>query len=128
MKKSFYIMLIAAMLFTAIGSAQAAKTKAAKAAKPISGVICTLNNVVKGNLERINKAEADQAIEKGYPLVLVTGQGKSAKVYFIYNEDGSYAGKNLAKYANNKKIGVTGKAKTANGVNYIIASKIESMD
>ena len=61
-------------------------------------------------------------------MVFCVEKGKSCKIYFVYNSDGTFAGKKLAKYANNKKVGIVGKAKTVSGINIIIADMIESAD
>ncbi len=97
-------------------------------AKPVKGYVASLNAVVLGQDGRVNKAEAKKLAEKAQPIVLVVEKGATKKIYFVLNEDGSYAGKKLAKYANNKFVGVVGKIKRAKGVDFIIATLIESMD
>ena len=93
-------------------------------AKPISGQIVSLSGLVLGN-GAVNKAEAQSMVEKAVPLMFKADAGS---VCMVYNADGSYAGKKLAKYASNKKIGIIGNVKTVNGIKIIIAEKIESMD
>jgi hypothetical protein len=66
--------------------------------------------------------------DEGKPIVFLVGEGKKAKIYFVFNEDGSFAGKKLAKYASNKYVGIIGKQKVVGGLNIIIAEMIESMD
>jgi hypothetical protein len=99
-----------------------------KAAKPTKGTVIDLNDWLKGGAGKVSKDQALKLAENGSPIVLMVGSGKSAKIYFVVNTDGSFAGKNLAKYANNKFIGVTGKTKKVGGMNVIVADMIESMD
>lgn len=104
----------------------AAKTSAKT--KPIKGTVISFSDFVIGGKGAVTKDEAIQLAEKGSPLVFLTGTGKNQKIYFVFNEDGSFAGKNLAKYASNKAVGIIGKTKTVKGMNIIIAQMIESMD
>jgi hypothetical protein len=108
--------------------AKADTKKAAKSAKPIKGKVVSLTNLYLGKAGAITKDEAVKMADKGDPIVFMVGDGKKGKIYFVYNTDGTFGGKNLAKYANNKNVGIVGKTKTINGVNYIIAEIIESMD
>ena len=50
------------------------------------------------------------------------------KIYFVINEDGSFAFKQLMNYAANQKVAITGIMKTISGINYIIMTDIESND
>lgn len=105
-----------------------AKAKTAKMPKPIKGYVASLNHFIKDGSGRVSKEEAEQLAEKGSPIVFITGSGKSAKVFFVYSEDGSFAGKKLAKYAHNKFVGIIGKSITKNGFNHIIMTMINPMD
>ncbi len=120
MKKLFAILLILAVTFTLSVNSEPAK--------PIKGKIVSLNDIVGGGTGKINKEQATELAEKGNPIVFMVGKGKSAKIYFVYNEDGTFAGKKLAKYANNENVGIIGKIKKVKGLNIIIAEMIESMD
>lgn len=100
----------------------------AKVDKPLKGRVASLNDIMMGGDGKVDKVKAQELAEKGNPIVFVVGTGKKAKIYFVYNEDGTFGGKNLAKYANNTNVGVFGKVKTVNGINIIIATMIESMD
>jgi len=129
MKKITSILLAVFMIFAAANFASAAPKKATpKAPKPIEGKVVSLNEVVTGSFTQWKKADAEAAANQGTPFVLMVGQGAKAKIYFVYNEDGSFAGKKLAKYSFNKKVGIVGKTKTVNGVQIIIAETIEAMD
>jgi len=108
--------------------AETANKAKGKAAKPIKGKVVSFTNVIMGKSTNLTKDEAMKMAEKGDPIVLMVGEGKKGKIYFVYNSDGTFGGKNLAKYAANKSVGVVGKTKTVNGLNYIIAEMIESMD
>ncbi len=96
--------------------------------KVYKGQVISLNRLVLNGKGTINKAEAEQEAQEGKPIVLMVGSGKNAKIYFVFNEDGSFAGKRLAKFADNKNVGVVGVAKVVNGINIIVAQMIESMD
>ncbi len=102
--------------------------KSAKAKKPIKGRIASLTGLFMGGDGKVSKDQAVSLAEKGDPIVFVVGDGKKAKIYFVYNTDGTFGGKNLAKYANNKFVGIIGKTSTKNGINFFIAEMIESMD
>ena len=91
--------------------------------KPIEGQVVSFNDLVMGGKGKITKEQAEKLAENGNPVVFKSGN----TIYFVYNEDGSFAGKKLAKYANNEKVGIIGKTKKVSGLNVIIASMIESM-
>lgn len=101
--------------------------KPGKAAKPTKGKIVSISRLYKGTME-MNKGIAQKCVEAGDPLVLLVGEGKKGKVYFILENDGSFSGKKLANYAGNKMIAVFGKIKTVNGLNYIVEDQMESAD
>lgn len=102
-----------------------AKAQAAvKMSKPIKGQIVDFSALVLGGNGVINKKKATALVAKGKPLVFKVGN----KIYFVFNADGSFAAKNLVKYANNKFVGIIGKTKKVNGLNIIIADKIVAMD
>ncbi|MCK5853391.1 hypothetical protein KAH27_10225 [bacterium] len=114
-----------------LGAAKTAKTTAAKVqsaavkmSKPIKGQIVDFSSLVMGGNGAINKKKAEALVVKGKPLAFKVGN----KIYFVFNSDGSFAVKNLVKYANNKFVGIIGKTQRVNGLNIIIADKIESMD
>lgn len=91
--------------------------------KPIQGQVVSLNNIVLSGNGKVTKEEAKRLAENGSPIVFKSGN----TIYFVYNEDGSFAGKKLANFAGNDKVGVIGKTKKVNGLNIIIATMIESM-
>lgn len=96
-------------------------------AKLYKGTVASLSGVYMGNYT-ITKDEAVRLAENGSPIVFVQGKGKSSKIYFLIDHDGSFLGKKLANYANNKTVAVNGWQKTVNGVRYIIVDFIESAD
>ncbi|MFH1050166.1 MAG: hypothetical protein V1779_04450 [bacterium] len=122
MYKMIALLLLAGVLFSATVNTEAAPPKA------IKGYVASLDDIVLGGTGKVDKAKATELAEKGSPIVFVTGKGKSAKIYFVYHEDGSFAAKKLAKYASNTNVGIIGKAKKINGLNILIAESIESMD
>lgn len=99
-----------------------------KSGKPIKGRVVSLSKFILDKQGTVGKDEAIKEAEEGKPIVFLVGEGKKAKIYFVFNEDGSFAGKKLAKFAANKFVGIIGKTQTVNGINIIIAEMIESMD
>lgn len=99
-----------------------------KSGKPIKGRVISLSKFILDKQGIVGKDEAIKEAEDGKPIVFLVGEGKKAKIYFVFNEDGSFAGKKLAKFAANKFVGIIGKTQTVNGINIIIAEMIESMD
>ena len=120
MYKLIALLLLIGVVFTTTVDAQTGK--------PMKGRVASFNDIMMGGDGKVDRAKAQDLAEKGNPIVFVVGKGKSAKIYFVYNEDGTFAGKNLAKYANNESVGIVGKTKTVNGIKIIIATMIESMD
>lgn len=107
---------------------QTASSKTKKSGKPIKGRVVSLAQMLLDKVGKVTKEEAKKQAEEGKPIVFLVGEGKKAKVYFVFNEDGSFAGKKLAKFADNKFVGIVGKSKVIKGINIIIAEIIESMD
>ena len=122
MTKFFGVLILMAVMFTAISSTDAL-AQAKKSSKPIKGQVVSFNDLVLGGKGTITKDQAKELAEKGNPIVFKSGK----TIYFVYNEDGSFAGKKLANYANNATVGIIGKTKKVNGINIIIANIIESM-
>lgn len=93
------------------------------AQKPIQGQVVSFNNLVMGGNGSVTKDEAKKLADNGSPIVFKSG----SRIYFVYNEDGTFAGKKLANYAGNQKVGIMGKIKKVKGLNIIIMTMIESM-
>jgi hypothetical protein len=106
----------------------AAKTEAkakTKGAKPMKGTVVALNKMIGAGNGKVTKDEAIKLADQGQPIVFMSG----SKIYFIFNADGTFAGKKLANYANNKAVGIVGKVITLKGgLKGIVADLIESMD
>ncbi len=129
MKKLLLLAVIFGLLFASTEGYSKEKAKAkAKAAKPMVGTVISLTDLAKGGTGKIKRDEAEKSAEAGNPMVYMVGTGKSAKIYFVMNSDGTFAGKKLAKYAHITKLGIEGTVKTINGVNVIMADKITPMD
>jgi len=130
MKKFLILAIVFGLIFAFTDSfSKAPKTaKPAKGAKPTIGSVVSLTALAKGGDGKVKKDEALKLVEAGNPLVFLVGTGKTAKVYFVMNADGGFAAKQLAKYANVKKLGIEGATKTVNGVNIIVADKMTPMD
>lgn len=99
-----------------------------KSGKPLKGKVISLAKFIIDGKGIVTKDEAMKDADDGKPIVFLVGEGKKAKIYFVFNEDGSFASKKLAKFADNKFVGIVGKTKVVNGLNIIIAEMIESMD
>lgn len=128
MKRTLGLLLIC-LLFASVSTfAQTKTTTTKKSPKPIVGKVVSLNEVATGNFVEWTKSEADTAAFYGTPFVLMVGKGSNAKIYIVLNEDGSFAGRKLSKYAFNEKVGVVGKKVVKNGLNFIIAETIEAME
>ncbi len=111
--KKYIISIFAAGLFIiAVAMAQ-------NPVPTLTGYTASLNGLVTSTDGKVDKSQAVALFKKGQPLVIVSKN----KIYFVYNADGSYAGKKLAKFANGN-VGVAGRVKKKNGVNFIIADKI----
>lgn len=95
---------------------------------PIKGQVVSFNDIAGGGTGEVNKEQAKKLADEGNPIVFKVGSGSTAKIYFVFNQDGTFGSKNLAKYANNKFVGIVGKTKRVKGINIIIAEMIESMD
>ncbi len=106
---------------------QSTETKP-KSGKPLKGKVISLAKFILDGKGTVSKEEAIKEADDGKPIVFLVGDGKKAKIYFVFNEDGSFASKKLAKFADNKFVGIVGKTKVVNGLNIIIAEMIESMD
>lgn len=106
-------------------SENAIAQKAAKAPKPvISGKVASLSNILTEQDVALDVKTAEGLVDKGQSLVIVSGKGKKAKVYFIMNADGSMANKRIAKMAD-KELNIFGRLSVRNGLNVIIADKFE---
>jgi len=87
--------------------------------------IVLLDDVATGNFRKLTKPMAQDMVEKGKILVV---KAENGSIFFVYNQDGTFGSKNLARYAANNYIGIIGKAKYQNDLNIIIAEIIESSD
>ena len=90
------------------------------------GYVTSLTDFVAGSGEnKISKEQAEKLLANGQPLVFVTAsEGGTGRLMFVFNTDGTYAGKSLAQNAG-IAITISGKVKNAKGLKYIIAEKIE---
>lgn len=95
----------------------------AYAQEPIKGQVISLNAFIMGSSGKVSKDQAKSLADAGNALVFKSGN----KIYFVYNEDGSFAGKRLASFANADNVGIVGKTKTVHGLNIIIMSMIDAM-
>jgi hypothetical protein len=122
MKKVLFLIVMLTLAFGVLP----AQTK--KAAKPIEGKIVSLAEYVTGNFSTWTKESAISAAEKGAAFVLLSGTGKTAKVYFILTQDGAFASKAIAKFAIAKKVAVVGKVQIKGGMKFIVHEIIEPVE
>lgn len=122
MKKLLILMLIFG-IFVSVTNLDAQK----KSKKPIEGKVVSMNDLAIGSFQTWTKDAAEAEAAKGTPFVFMSGTGKKAKIYFVYNEDGTFASKKLAKYAHNAKVGIVGSVKKVNGINILIMELIDTM-
>lgn len=85
------------------------------------GEIVSFDDVVKGGNGKVTSAEAEALMAKGSLLLFRS----SGKLYFVYSTSGAYAGKKLAKYADNSEVSITGKVAKKAGLNVITMSDIK---
>ncbi len=104
--------------------AEKAKPAAKDPKAPMMGRVVSLNKILASADGAVTKAEAKQLLKRKQLVVFQEGSSASGKIYFVYNADGSFAGKKLAKNADNKMIGIIGNIKKIKGVSIIIADKI----
>lgn len=109
--------MFAILLFVAFTSTMNAQ------AKEFKGKVVSINKIVVGQDASIDKAKATTLFEKSQPLGLMVGTGKKAKLYVVFNSDGTYAGKKMAELADGE-ITIKGKTKTMQGLQVIIADGI----
>jgi hypothetical protein len=91
--------------------------------KPLEGYVASLDGLVQGGTGKVSKADATAIVGRGGILVFKSGN----KVYFVYNEDGSFASKRLANFAAADKVGILGKAQSKGGINMFIMTHIDAM-
>ncbi|MFP4543887.1 MAG: hypothetical protein ACOCZW_00535 [Bacteroidota bacterium] len=99
-------------------------TTQAAAGDVITGRVVSFNSMALGSEGFVSKEQAEELVGRGAPLAFKVGQ----KIYWVYNADGSYAGEKLANFAGLNRVGIIGKIKSNLGLNFLIASKIESME
>jgi len=87
--------------------------------------IVLLEDAVSGKFRKLTKPSALEFTEQGKILVV---RAENGAIFFVYNEDGSFGSKNLARYAANDFIGILGKTKYKYDLNFIFAEYIESSD
>ncbi len=114
------LMLILLAIFTIATVSVSAKAPAK--AKKTDGKVMLLMDAIQG--KTTSAEEFKKMVEIGQPVVFVTGKGKSAKVHFVVNSDGSYGGKKLSNYYGKEKVTISGKKETRNGLSVIYADTI----
>lgn len=90
---------------------------------PLQGYVASLDGLVGGGTGKVSKDEANSIISRGGLLVFKAGND----VYFVYNEDGSFAAKRLASFANSSNVGLLGKTQTKGGIKIFIMNHIDAM-
>lgn len=119
-----FALLIGIFSFVNNTEAQTKKTTKAPVVKTFKGEVVSLSNLASGGKGKVLKDEAKKMAEAGNPIVFKIGK----KIYFVYHEDGTFAAKKLANYAEAKVVGIQGTTKTIGGLNFIYANMIEIME
>ena len=83
------------------------------------------DDIASGKHTKLNKEKAKEMATAGKLFVVKSEEGD---IFFVLNEDGTFATKRLAGYCNNKKIGIIGKTRQIDEMNIIIAQLMEGMD
>lgn len=92
---------------------------------PLICSIILFDDIPRGKHTKLNKGKAKAMAEQGKMFVVKSAEGA---IFFVLNEDGTFASKRLAGYCNNKKIGIIGKTYQIDEINIIVAQLMESMD
>ncbi len=90
---------------------------------PLQGYVASLDGLVGGGTGKVSRDEANAIVSRGGLLVFKAGND----VYFVYNEDGSFAAKRLASFANASNVGLLGKTQTKGGIKIFIMNHIDAM-
>jgi len=98
-------------------------TTAATQGKTIKGQVISLNDYMRDGKGVVSQARAKELVAANQPIVFKSG----GKIYFVFNEDGSFASSKLVNYVNAPNVGIVGKTQTRNGINIIIASMMQAM-
>lgn len=88
---------------------------------PLVGEVVDIAQLLTGGEGKVNREQALQLVERGQPIGVLAGN----VLYLVYNPDGSYAGKKLARFAN-APVGIVGRIHRRGGWSVIIADLIES--
>jgi hypothetical protein len=130
--KSLKFLFIALLAFSFVNIVNAAEKKAAPAKtakpaakKPIEGTVVSLENILAGKDVVLTKDQAVEVVKNHGTLLLQVGKGKSAKLYFVNNPDGTVASKKLAVVAGGTTT-VLGAVQTMAGINVITSDVIEA--
>ncbi|MFP4528346.1 MAG: hypothetical protein ACLFQX_07330 [Candidatus Kapaibacterium sp.] len=99
------------------------KTAMATADNPMQGYIVSIDAIAAGREGRVSKSEAVKLANDNRVLGFMSG----SIVYLLYEGNGAINNSKLANMAAAKNIGVIGKVKSQNGVNYIIVDKMRAM-
>jgi len=97
-----------------------------KNSRPTRGVVINLNEFLATGKGTVNTAQANEAAQKGAVLALMSGTGRSARIFLVAKADGSSASADLANLAGGT-VGVVGKTVTRNGYSMILADVIDVM-
>lgn len=89
----------------------------------VTGTVISLNKLGATGDGTITKAEAAELVKTGQPLAVKAGN----KIVLVFNSNGAFAGKSLAKYAESNTIAIAGELKQVNGMDAVIMTKIQEM-
>ncbi|TAL68894.1 MAG: hypothetical protein EPN82_09525 [Bacteroidetes bacterium] len=93
--------------------------------KYYKGRVVYLTKIFLGDYSPMDKPMLKLLASKGQPIVFLTGDGENGTIYYVFNKDKQPAVKMLAEYSDSKQVSIFGKVVILNGLNILIAEKIE---
>lgn len=90
-----------------------------------NGQVVYLTKIFLGDYSFTDKSLMKLLASKGQPIVFFTGEGENGTIYYVYNKDNQTAAGTLAEYSDSREVSIYGKVVILNGLNILIAEKIE---
>jgi hypothetical protein len=86
-----------------------------------TGYVVNVGMASTSNVKKLSKAEAAEQMKNNQ----IIGFFSDGKVYLVYNTDGTYASRDLAKNADSDSFTIMGDMSNINGMNVIIAKSFK---
>jgi outer membrane biosynthesis protein TonB len=86
----------------------------------MEGYVISMNDLITSNPKQLTAAQATALVDKGQLVLFYSGNTP----YFVYHADGSFAGKRLAKMADDSSIKIKGNVRTKSGLKILIADNL----